>query len=96
MAELYISVLKKTVLCSPLGHSHANPGEGLFPVRAHVSLTHQLLSVHHMGLWRAANKRIFKCTKVICCWFYFLLFAYCFVFASCLFTDLSKTGKTLP
>lgn len=39
------------------------------------------------------TKEFWSGTKVIYCWFYFLLFAYCFVFVSRLFIDLFKMQK---
>lgn len=39
------------------------------------------------------TKEFWRGTKVIYCWFYFLLFAYCFVFVLCLFIDLFKNAR---
>lgn len=41
----------------------------------------------------AAGPKTFKRHRSFCCCFNFLLLAYCFVFASCLFTDSSKMQK---
>lgn len=59
---------------SPLSHDPANPGDGLFPVRARVWGAHRrLLALAAKGLWGGClTEEFLRGTRAICCQFYFL------------------------
>lgn len=67
---------------SPLSHDPANPGDGLFPVRARVWGAHRglLALAAERPLGGCTTEEFLRGTRAICCQFYFL---FCLLVALC-------------